>query len=415
MGQELNVQLSLEVSRVFTPAAPVSEGDLFAGRSAQLATLAEAVGQPGQHAIVYGERGVGKTSLANIFSLVLRSQANALCPRVNCEQRDDFSSVFRKIFSEILLRDTKQGIGFVAEPEHAYRTVADDLGEKITPQVARQVLANLGRSQTLAVIIDEFDRLPEGVAAEFSDFVKTLSDHVVPATLVFVGVAQSVDELVSGHQSVERALVQVPMPRMSAAEIGEIIRRGLDRLALSADPEVFIRVADLAQGLPHYAHLLGLHGVRVAIEGAVKHLTHGILSSAVQRAVGNAQHSVRTSYTQATRSPRPDSLFREVLLSCALAETDDLGYFAPSAVRSPMSAVMGKTYAIASFARHLVEFTQPERGEMLERTGSERRYRYRFRNPLLPPFIVMRGIAEDVISQAEVIRLRGTTVNAAAT
>jgi hypothetical protein len=44
--------------------------------------------------------------------------------------------------------------------------------------------------------------------SEFRSLIKVLSDNSVPATLVLVGVADSVDALIVEHQSIERALVQ---------------------------------------------------------------------------------------------------------------------------------------------------------------------------------------------------------------
>ncbi len=57
-----------DVNEAFSPGAPVQERDLFAGRIEQLRALVDSVQQRGRHAIVFGERGVGKTSLANILA-----------------------------------------------------------------------------------------------------------------------------------------------------------------------------------------------------------------------------------------------------------------------------------------------------------------------------------------------------------
>ena len=59
--------LDFEAGKVFTPAVPVSERELFSGRIDQLRRVFDAINQHGQHAIIFGERGVGKTSLANII------------------------------------------------------------------------------------------------------------------------------------------------------------------------------------------------------------------------------------------------------------------------------------------------------------------------------------------------------------
>jgi hypothetical protein len=63
----------------------------------------------------------------------------------------------------------------------------------------------------------------------------------------------------------------------------------------------------------------------------------------------------------------------------------------------------GETYDIPRFSRHLVQFCN-ERGPILERRGGERRWGYRFVNPMMRPYMVMRavdaGISEDVLEIA---------------
>src|SRR4051794_31722718 len=61
------------VSRAFTPSSPITDRDLFAGRQAQLQTLIVVDAQPGQHAVVYGVRGAGKTSLARVAQSIIGS------------------------------------------------------------------------------------------------------------------------------------------------------------------------------------------------------------------------------------------------------------------------------------------------------------------------------------------------------
>ena len=52
---------------MFTSSAPIDSVALLRGRSAQMQRLVEAVSQVGQHAIIYGERGVGKSSIASVL------------------------------------------------------------------------------------------------------------------------------------------------------------------------------------------------------------------------------------------------------------------------------------------------------------------------------------------------------------
>ncbi len=55
--------ISGRAGRVFQPRIPINRPDFFAGRWDQLTTIVDAVSQAGLHAVIYGERGVGKTSL----------------------------------------------------------------------------------------------------------------------------------------------------------------------------------------------------------------------------------------------------------------------------------------------------------------------------------------------------------------
>ena len=66
---------------------------------------------------------------------------------------------------------------------------------------------------------------------------------------------------------------------------------------------------------------------------------------------------------------------------------------------------MKKRYEIAAFSRHLADFCSDDRGPVLERTGVPRRYRFRFRNPLLQPFVIMKGLAEKLITRSDLSNL----------
>ena len=66
-GVEAKYRLRALVHTTFTPGTPISNLDLLAGRDRQIDKVLETVFSPGQHAAIYGERGVGKSSLANLI------------------------------------------------------------------------------------------------------------------------------------------------------------------------------------------------------------------------------------------------------------------------------------------------------------------------------------------------------------
>lgn len=388
----------MEAGQVFTPGSPVNELDLFAGRLDQLSRITGALSQRGYHAVLYGERGVGKTSLANILIPFLQ-QRGYLIARVNCDAGDSFSSIWRKAMRDITHTQPQLGIGFTATPTQTITSMADRLPAVVQPDDVRRLLTELSTQMPTLIILDEFDRVMDmQVSVLVADTIKALSDFGAAASLLLIGVASSIDELVIGHQSIERALVQIPMPRMSNDEIAQIFDKGMQRLGMQMDGSAVGHLRHLSQGLPYIAHLLALNSTRAALAARTTTVTRDHVDTGIASSLDQWQQSVKTAYYEAVKSQQPGNIYKEVLLACALAEVDDLGFFTAAAIRSPLSKIAGRSLDIPNFARHLKEFSEERRGEIISRVGSARRLRYRFVSPLMRPYIIMRGYKEGFIT-----------------
>lgn len=400
-GSELLDRLRL-VAEAFRPAAPIDRRSLFSGRTEQIGEVFAVLAQPGQHAVIYGERGVGKTSLATVASETLRS-TNVLTARATCDTSDDFSSVWRKALDEIVFRTKTHGIGFAPVERETVETASKMLSNgTIRPNDVRRALQAVTQQREIVVFVDEFDRLHDQASRTlFADTIKMLSDQLVRATIVLVGVADDVNELIREHGSVERALVQVHMPRMSRAELSEIVLKGIATAQMTIGKAAADRIAALSQGLPHYTHLLSQLAAQAALDERRTDVTQGDVDFAIERAIAKAQQSIMDAYGRAVSSTRR-SLRPQVMLACALAQADEFGFFSAADVRDPLSRVLGRPCETAAFAQHLDEFSEAERGPVLQKRGSPRRFRYRFLNPLLQPYVVMKGLSEGLIRQKDV-------------
>lgn len=393
-------KLFFEIGGVFTPGSPVNEKDLFAGRLDQIRAVHDAVSQTGYHAVLYGERGVGKTSLANVIKTTL--PGSWLVPRVNCDGTDTFTSLWRKALQDISLTQSHQAPGFTSQNSSSDSRLVDTLPSTLTPDAVRATLANLGSVMRMLIAFDEFDRLSDPtVSVLMADTLKSLSDYSIPITILLIGVADSVDELVAGHQSIERALVQIPMPRMSVAEIKQVIENGVSRLGMSVEKNALDEVIALSQGLPYITHLLALYSARASAARKSLDVTSADVEVGIAEALSKWQQTTTKAYYDAVQSSQPGNIYKEVLLACALAETDDMGYFSAAAVRTPLRLLTGRDYDIPNFAQHLKNFSEETRGAILERTGTTRRIRYRFTSPLHRPYIVMRGFNDGLLTHAQ--------------
>lgn len=398
-GQE-GMALKVRVSSVFRPSTPIDKQTLFAGRLDQINDVLNAALQPGRHVIMFGERGVGKTSLARVIADIVRVQSDYKllnCGTINCETTDDFNSLWRKIFRELSFDREVSEAGFKSQSLQSTVSVESLLpGRTLGADDVRYMLKHV-QDHTL-IIIDELDRLTDARSrTQIADTIKTLSDHAVNTTLILVGVADAVDELIAEHHSIQRALVQVPMPRMSKSELMEILKNGWSTAALTADEGVSDWVALLSQGLPHYTHSLGLYSAFKAIEADRTNVTIQDVLEATRTTVEKS-HTVHSDYNKAIRSPQKKSLFAKVLRACALADRDELGYFTAAAVSIPMTAIMGKKYYIPNFARHLANLCDPKRGAILKKIGEPRYSRFRFTDPMMQAFIIIHDYANGSLT-----------------
>ena len=389
MEEQRRFSYIAEINMAFTPGSPIDSRDLFAGREKQVDKVISTLFQKGAHAVLFGERGVGKTSLANtIFDfLVLMGKANYQRARVNCSDGMTFETLWRTAFNDLVCSDDGESV-----------RLSEALPENPGPEAIRATFQLM--NDPSIIIIDELDRISDtSVTTMLADTIKTLSDNAIRTTLILVGVADSVDQLVGEHQSIERALKQIAMPRMSKAELLKIVDNGLSRcVGITIDPAPRERMADYSPGLPFYAHMLGREAALAAVMSGRSHITMGDLEVGIRESVQTHGETNLTSYNNAVTAPR-GKYFKPVLLACALANKDEKGFFYATHIVPPLELITGKRLRIPAFSQHLRDFSE-SRGPILERDGR----RYRFLKPLMGPYVILRGLADGLITEPQLSR-----------
>lgn len=328
--------------------------------------------------------------------------ADSVSIRINCTTADSFSQLWLRAFNDIQMIQTTETAGFGSTPVSRPVSIVELLGspETLTVDHVRSGLTFLARDRPVVVFFDEFDRVADPlVHLQFADCIKTLSDQAVAATVVIVGVADDVNELIESHASVERALSQIPMPRMSDGELNDLLVRALDSVRMTITPTAAGRIVKVSQGLPHYTHLLGQEAALGAYYSDTNEVDVAEVDYAIERALDRTQESISSLYYRATYSAR-ENLYKQVLVACAIAQADERGFFSAAAVRESLSRLLGRRMEIPSFAMHLSAFSS-DRGPVLKKEGGQRKFRYRFINPLLQPYVLLRGVKDGLISSKD--------------
>lgn len=384
------MHLEWELSSLFS-GAPVNEEDLFAGRNTEVRRILEAVFDRSRHVVLYGERGVGKTSIANVFWRRFGHDLQTIvAARVQADPSDNFSSLWNKAVSEIVSVSKQMG--------QYELTPLDDTLSMENPDIVRREFQKCKLNALPVIIIDEFDKLTDADARLLTaNVIKYLYDYSVNVTVIIVGVAEDIVQLISDHASVDRALTQIRLNRMSDAELNEIIEKRLSKTPMKIGGDARWTIIKLSRGLPYFTQMLGKYSAMRAAQSHKLSISVEHVESAMDDFILDSEQKLQESYRVATESNQTDNLFKHVLLACALARTDPSGFFTPTDVIEPLSAIVGQRKTHAHFQRHLSEFISTGKGQILTRRGGERQYRFRFSDPMMQPYVIIRGIQGGLI------------------
>ena len=89
------------IRNVFTPFSPVHKSELLSGRESEVSSLLASINTPGQHALIYGDRGIGKSSLANVICELAKESLNYSVHIKKCSSSDSFASLVSEILVQL--------------------------------------------------------------------------------------------------------------------------------------------------------------------------------------------------------------------------------------------------------------------------------------------------------------------------
>ncbi len=274
----------------------------------------ETIAATGRSLFVWGDRGVGKTSLA-VASAHQNLPSSVLPVRIGCDDRSSMLRLINAVLADLLARDpladeadykASLGVG----PLHIERSSSTrSWNLENVNDAARTLEAAVGhwrerfRGYDPIVIIDEFDQLPLAERRYFGDLIKQIGDRRIRITLVFCGVSESFDDLLAGHESAYRYVEPVHLERLYLDDATRILQAGADGLSIPINPDHQLRAAQISDGFPHFVHLLGSGmflewysdpNPSARIEG--RHFEAGII-----RAVSSTEKRLEELYHAATR------------------------------------------------------------------------------------------------------------------
>lgn len=249
----------------FTPSQPISDRRRFAGRVDVLSSVIRAIEEQRLHVVVYGERGLGKTSIMHVLTQAAR-EARYLVVYVSCGADSSFDEVFRTVAAHIPML-FHSAVGPTSPDVEKGKTLADSLpASAISPRVASDILAKVVGTRVV-VVLDEFDRShSDEFRQNVAELIKNLSDRLVRVQLVIAGVAANLTELLEHVPSIQRNIFALQVPWMSPAEVRLLVKNGGEMCDLIFDDTAEDAVVSAAHGSPYLATLLSHHAGLMALD-----------------------------------------------------------------------------------------------------------------------------------------------------
>lgn len=380
------VEKFLFIDEIFTPSSPIEDKELFWGRTDQYDQIRETIWEKGQHVIMYGHRGAGKTSLAN---MCLDMFENLMSIKVTCNRNDTFESIWERALRKIKLVQAENSIGFTPSEKINVQPIDVPELQFLTPTEIEHILSEINKN--LLFIFDEFDIIEnERVKTQMADMLKLFSDNMPQITVLIVGIAISVKHLIGEHPSIERCIKQIELPLMNYQESKEMIENNLNLIPLKIESKILEQIIEFASGFPNYIHLLCKYAAREAITNDLKIINVQHFNQAVLKSIENSDYSIKNTYALATKSATVQNQFTNVLIACALADTDSNNTFDSIDVLNKYNHITGKEHKKESINYNLGMLCKKERAEILKKAGKSKKARYKFKKPLFKAFVKLK-------------------------
>lgn len=271
----------------FKPGAIIHPG-MFAGRGAELETLERALfqtenGNP-SHFLIYGERGIGKSSLLMVVNALARGDVESLNNRsyafttinVELEPRDDYRGIITKVARELQRElDRSQALRKSLNDLWSFITKWEVLGVKYnretTPteamleeladklEVISKKLAE--EKKGIFIFVDEADKPP--AEAGLGEFVKVLTERLTKRNannvgIGVIGISSVIKKMRDSHESSVRILTPIPLDPLLPNEREDVVRRGLSEaeskngFRTAITDEALQNIATFSEGYPHF-------------------------------------------------------------------------------------------------------------------------------------------------------------------
>lgn len=327
------------LSENLTPSDSIKTPARLFGREKTLTTIDRAFGSPGRQIFIYGDRGVGKTSLA-LTTAYMHTGIENLPIYVMCGKTNNFGQTIQAIGNAIVPVEHRMekvssggsfnfslpgglgGIGISNGSPGSYNIAPpQSLNEAL--DIVRYVASK--RRNTTIIIVDEMERIESHAEREkFAEFIRNIPELNADVRFIFCGIMHDVTELLQSHASAGRILETIELKRLNYSDLWKILTVVAEKLRIEIQEEALVRIGQVSDGFPHYVHLIGeclfwsiFDDPGEVIKSGPQHY-----KTAITGALQRTEAALQAAYEKATRKTRNTADYEEALWALADSTSD---------------------------------------------------------------------------------------------
>jgi AAA domain len=392
---------------VFTPRQPPTremftrrnEKDLHGNPGLQ-DTLRDALRERGGQVILYGDTGVGKSSLLKYAA----EDEDMKVLSIRAISKRTFDQLVDMAIREVtmerdveIVRTGSTGSGLeggitshITIKGHLKNEKGQDVRVELIERTPLLALAETMQTEGLRILaFDNFQNVDADERQMFAQALEVLSDSASETgdvKMVIVGIADDADSLVGGSGSVRRRTTEIGVPRMPDDEISSIFASGFRLLSLAVEQNALRDLVFYCDGFPYFAHLLGLAVARDAARSNEKTVVRHTLEAALVRVAREVEASFPNRVALAFERGGEVQPRRRILHTMCLSEKRE---WRSGDVVEEYARLYERPHDPGFLHAALGELVKPERGGVLTGRGKRGQYLFRFSDPYMRPFLRM--------------------------
>lgn len=342
----------------FTPGRPVSPAD-FVGRVNEVDRFIRALRQAGkgrnENIFLTGERGIGKSSLAEFLRTVATERDQFISAHCYLGMARDLNEVCRIIVQELIRENaTKDNLdkfrevfgGYVKKMQLGLLGIGIEVDLSSDPNQYADLRLNFlptmqalltrvsDRKRGVALILDDINGLCDD--PEFAMFLKSVVDGYpslqspFPFLLVLVGIEERMSELARSQPSIARIFDVIDLAPLSLEESQKFFTERFESVGVEVEESALSTLTRYSGGLPVLMHEVGDAVFWVDVDDRIERAdaTAGIISASrnvgrkyLKREVEQAIRSevYRSILARIGKLPLNEAIRRKELLTDATA------------------------------------------------------------------------------------------------